>query len=122
MVFYRFNPRGVLEKKTMKHSTTFTAICLLLSIASAKAATCLNTDQIENSGSPDGKVLILKMKDGKTWHTALQPACPGITANGFIWDIHGGQVCDNAQILKIVRTGEMCRIGNFVPGEPPNHQ
>ncbi|MES2292447.1 MAG: hypothetical protein V4527_04030 [Pseudomonadota bacterium] len=102
----------------MRFSRTIAAVCLLASTASAQAAICLRSTDIENSDSPDGKVLILKMKDGKIWHTALQPACPGIRFYGFSWEINGGQICENAQILRVVRSGEVCAIGKFVPGAP----
>jgi hypothetical protein len=103
----------------MKISKTFAAIFLLSFTASAHAAICISTDQIANSDSPDGKVLILRMKDGKVWHAALQPPCPDIRTNGFIWSTDGGQVCENAKILKVVRSGGMCGLGKFVSGEPP---
>jgi len=103
----------------MRFSKTFAAICLFSFTANAHAAICISTDQIANSDSPDGKVLILKMKDGKVWHAALQPACPDIRTNGFSWTTYGGQVCENAQVLRIVRSGGMCGLGKFVSGEPP---
>jgi hypothetical protein len=103
----------------MKFSKTFVAVCLLSFSASANAAICINTDQIANSDSPDGKVLILKMRDGKVWHAALQPPCPDIRTNGFSWTTDGGQVCENQNVLKVVRSGGMCGLGKFVAGEPP---
>ena len=104
----------------MRFSRTLAAICLLASTAGAQAAAiCLATADIENSDSPDGKVLILKMKNGKVWHTALQPACPGIRFSGFSWNIQGGQVCENSQVLRVLQSGEVCAIGKFVSGDLP---
>ena len=100
----------------MKYLRHIVAVWLLVSSATAQAAVCLNTADIQNSDSPDGKVLILKMKNGKIWHTALRPACPGIRQNGFRWNIEGGQVCEDSQILRVLHTGEICAIGKFVPG------
>ena len=93
------------------------AICFLASITSAQAAICLNTTEIENSDSPDGSVLILKMKNGKVWHSALKPACPGIRFYGFSWNINGGQICEDSQILRVLQSGEVCAIGKFLPGD-----
>ena len=109
---------GNMEKLHMRLSKTIAAICLLASAVSAQAAVCLNNSEIENSDSPDGKVLILKMKNGKIWHTALKPACPGIRFNGFSWNINAGQICENSQILRVLQSGELCAIGKFVAGEP----
>ena len=94
---------------------TFAAIFFLLSSVSAQAAgpICLNTDQIESSNSPDGKVLVVTMKNGTVWHTPLSPPCPNIAFNGFSWDVHGGQVCESGQILRVLRSGEICGIGKF---------
>lgn len=102
----------------MKFSWILVAACLFLPSVGAQAAICLNTDQIQNSDTPDGKTLVLKMKDGKVWHTTLEPACPDIRINGFSWNTQGGRVCENAQILRVIRSGAICGIGKFVSGLP----
>ncbi len=106
----------------MRFLKTIAATCLLASTVSGQAAVCLNSTEIANSDSPDGKILILKMKDGKVWHTALRPACPGIRFYGFSWNINGGQICENSQILRVLQSGEICAIGKFVPGNPPGQK
>jgi len=111
-----------MEKRDMRFSRTLVTICLLASTAGAQAAICLKSADIENSDSPDGKVLILKMRNGKVWHTALQPVCPGVRFSGFSWNIQGGQVCENSQILKVLQSGEICAIGKFVPGDLPKQK
>ena len=100
----------------MSLSTAVAAI-LLLSCAGAEAATCIDVNQIQNSDSTDGKTLILKMKDGKVWRAELIPGCPDIRMNGFVWEAHGGQVCENAQVVRPVHSAEICRLGRLRPGD-----
>jgi len=107
----------------MSPTKTLTALCLICSSifsgASAQAAAiCLNVDQIQNSDSPDGKTLILKMKNGKVWQSALKGNCSGIRFYGFSWNVEGGRVCDDGQILRIPQTGEICGVGKFVAADP----
>jgi len=103
----------------MSPGKTLAALCLICSPASAQAAaTCLNVDQIQNSDSPDGKTLILKMKNGKVWESALKGNCSGIRFFGFSWSTFGGRVCDEGQLVRIPQTGQICGVGKFVPGDP----
>ncbi len=98
---------------------TLAALCLICSPASAQAAAiCLNVDQIQNSDSPDGKTLILKMKNGKVWESSLKGNCSGIRFYGFSWNAFGGRVCDDGQIVRIPQTGQICGVGKFVPADP----
>lgn len=97
---------------------TVAAIFLILSSVSAQAAgaVCLDTSQIQNSDAPNDSTLTLTMKNGQTWHTQLRPACSGIHMFGFSWAVKGGQVCENAEILRVLHTGAFCRLGKFEPG------
>ncbi len=96
---------------------TIAAILLLLSSVSAQAAAvCLNTNQIQNSDAPNDSTLTWTMKNGQSWHTQLRPACSGIRMFGFSWAIKGGQICENAEILRVLHTGAFCRVGKFEPG------
>jgi hypothetical protein len=88
-------------------------LCLLLSGAGAQAATCLRLSQIKSTDSPDGKSLILTMKNGVVWQGQFQRPCSGLRFSGFSWDVRGDQVCEDAQILRVVSTGAICALGKL---------
>ena len=99
------------------------AIAMLLSLASllpAQAAICLRTDTIDGSDSKDGKLLTLRLKDGKVWQARLQPACPGLRFGGFAWIVRGGQICEGEQILRVLGSGEVCGIGKLTESSAGN--
>lgn len=79
----------------------------------AQAATCLKPGDIASSDSADGKVLVVTMKNGVVWHWELLGACPNIRFNGFSWDVDGGQICENMQMVRVLRSGELCRLGKL---------
>ena len=86
--------------------------------SAADAATCLQANQIAGSDSPDGKVLILRMRDGKRWQGVLKGACSQIRFEGFSWDVSSGQVCENAQAIHVPRMGGACVLGKLSPLPP----
>jgi len=87
----------------------------LAPVPASAAATCLQANQIAGSDSPDGKVLILRMRDGKRWQGELKGACSQIRFNGFSWDVSDGRVCENAQAIHVPRMGGACVLGKLSP-------
>jgi hypothetical protein len=113
----------ISKDQVMSPWKTFAALGLICSwicsgTTAQAAATCINVDQIQNSDSPDGKTLILKMKNGKVWQSTLKGNCSGIRFYGFSWNAYGGRVCDDGQIVRIPQTGQICGVGKFVAGDP----
>ncbi len=86
---------------------------LFIPVSGAWAVTCLNTNDIRSSDSPDGKVLALTLKSGQVWNGELKGTCPDIRMNGFIWRVDGGQVCENAQSIRVMRSGQVCTLGKL---------
>jgi len=88
---------------------------VLASCAAVQAATCLSFRDIQSSESPDGKSLLFTMRDGKVWRGELRGACADIRMNGFSWDTDGGQLCENLQTIRVLRSGGICRLGKLTP-------
>jgi hypothetical protein len=99
-----------------KLSLAMLAGLLLTSTAAepAAAAVCLNVLNIANSHSArDGASITFTMTDGKIWRNDLKGKCPDLAFNGFVWGVHGDQVCENGQSLRVLQSGEVCELGKF---------
>jgi hypothetical protein len=87
----------------------------------AKAPVCLSTRNIANtSPSPDGTVITFRMTDGSVWRNDLRGRCPDLKWDGFSWTSSDPmeRVCANEQTLRLMRTGEVCALGNFTELQP----
>ena len=90
------------------------ALCAGISAPALAAPVCLRVEDIANTHSPDGKVLLVTMKDGKVWANKMRGGCSGLKFDGFVWVIRGPEgVCDNTQTLRVLHTGEICQLGPF---------
>jgi hypothetical protein len=87
----------------------------------AKAPICLSTRNIANtSPSPDGTAITFRMTDGSVWRNDLRGRCPDLKWDGFSWASSDPmeRVCANEQTLRLMRTGEVCALGNFTQLQP----
>ena len=85
----------------------------------APNSVCLWTYQIDHTTVPDAKTILFHMRSGKIWKNTLQTRCPGLLFNGFKYVTPIQQICSNAQTIQVLRTGEVCALGNFEPYTPP---
>ncbi len=95
-----------------------TALILAGAIAApASAATCIDSRDIVSSNSKDGKTMVFKMRDGKTYVNHLQGVCSDLKFEGYSWVLHSGdtQVCENEQSLRVIQSGQVCTLGKFDP-------
>jgi hypothetical protein len=60
-------------------------------------------------------VLVITLKNGVVWAGALRGSCPDIRFNGFSWEVAGGQVCENMQSIRVLRSGQICTLGKLSP-------
>jgi hypothetical protein len=93
-----------------------------LGVSPALAApVCLRTHDIVGSESKDGKILTFHMRDGTVWRNHLQSQCNGLIFNGYVWVVRGGTdtVCENAQTLRVLQSGQICSLGKFDPPVKP---
>ena len=94
----------------------------LVAPAWAAVPVCLRLQDITSTHSPDGKVLMVTMRDGKVWRNDLQGGCPGLVFDGFKWVIHGpAEICEYTQSLQVLRSGEVCTLGKFTE-QPKAHK
>jgi hypothetical protein len=109
---------------TMKRVSMAALAGLLLAGAASGPAmadkVCLNLRDIRSSDpSPDGGSITFKMNDGKTWRNDLQGRCPDLRFNGFAWTLHQDSVCENENSFRVLRSGEVCKLGKFTQMTAP---
>ena len=90
--------------------------------APAATAICLRSQEIQGTTAPDGKTLIVKMRDGTVWRNRLQGNCSDLRFNGFVWVLRGPEgVCEYTQSLKVLQSGQICVLGKFTREKPAAH-
>lgn len=92
------------------------ALALLVTAAPAYAANiCIDTRDIVSNKSKDGKVMVFKMKDGRTLVNHLHGSCPDLRFQGMAWQLHSGdtRVCENEQTFVVLQSPQTCTLGKF---------
>lgn len=79
---------------------------------------CLQVSRIDNTHVVDKSTIIFRMTGGKLWKNDLRTPCSGLNFYGFAYVTRDGQIC-NTQPIMILRTHEVCMLGDFVPYTPP---
>ncbi len=80
------------------------------------APVCLEMRDIVSTHSNDGKILEIKMRDGRTLYNHLRGTCSDLKFNGFVWVAHGPDtVCEDQQSLRVLQSGQVCVLGKFGP-------
>jgi hypothetical protein len=110
-----------LEEVMMK--TLYLAVLATTMIAGAAQAApiCLRTqDMTETQPQKDGASVIFKMRDGSTWRNDLHGRCPDLWFTGFAWAVRNGDgtVCENQDTLHVLRSAEVCTLGQFTQLTP----
>ena len=98
----------------------FTVLALAGMTAAAPAwadNVCINTRDIVASHSEDGRTMVFKMRDGRTFINPLHGICSQLRFNGYGGVMHEGdtRVCENEQTLKVLQSGQVCTLGKFDP-------
>lgn len=77
---------------------------------------CLQTYLIDHTDVPDNNTIIFHMRDGKTWTNKLIGTCSGLRFHGFSYIVRGNdEICSNLQSIRVLETGSVCLLGEFVP-------
>ncbi len=110
-------------KKVMSGAALLAALVTVTAVMPAEAAgkICLSTrDMKDTTPRDDGTAITFKMKDGSVWRNDLKGRCPDLKFNGFAWTIRnpGGSVCDDEEIIRVIRSGEICGLGKFTQISP----
>ncbi len=111
----------------MKMITILAAI-LAMALASTTPADaapiCLKTYLINSTKVVDSKTIDFRMTNGTVYRNALRSPCSGLNFNGFVYETHTGEICDNLQTIRVLRTHQVCMLGAFtklLPVQPKNN-
>ena len=97
------------------------AAAATMTLATPAQALCVSERDIVNTTpSNDGKLLTLKMRDGRVLVNHLQGVCSDLRFNGFVWVLHGeNDICENQQTIRVLQSGQICLLGRFEQGKTP---
>lgn len=98
------------------------AFAVLLSVSAASitpvlaaAPVCLQSNLIDRTTVVNPKTILFRMKDGKVWRSDMRTACISLKFNGFVYVVHGDEICGGAQSIRVLNTNEVCLLGRFTP-------
>src|SRR3569833_4073493 len=101
-----------------------TGLCLAAAatalITPAQALCVSDRDIVNTTPSNDGKLLTLKMRDGRVLVNHLQGICNDLRFNGFVWVLHGvNDICENQQTNREQQSGQTYQLDRIEQGKPP---
>jgi len=76
---------------------------------------CLKTDRIDKTTVVNERKILFRMKDGRVYSSELRQPCLGLRFNGFVYVTSYMEVCGGSQSIRVLNTGQVCTLGNFVP-------
>jgi len=93
--------------------------------APARAAknVCLWVNRIDHTQVLNDHQILFYEVGGKVWQSNLTVPCRTLTAqDGFSWQSGIPEICGNVEQIRVLRTGESCLLGAFVPYVPGGAQ
>jgi hypothetical protein len=109
----------------MKTSLFALAALLALPIAPAALAldeagkpVCLQINLIDHTEVLNDHQILFYMNNRKIWLNTLSNRCSTMTRqDGFVWDSSLPKYCENVELIRVLRTGQVCQLGAFTPYE-----
>jgi hypothetical protein len=81
---------------------------------------CLDVNRIDHTQVLNSSQILFYMYGKKVWLNTLSHRCTTLTREeGFAWESSVPRYCDNLEIIRVIRTGEVCQLGAFTPYEKP---
>lgn len=107
---------------------TILAAMLAITATSTTTATaapiCLQVRLINHTKVVDSKTIDFEITDNAVYRNALRTPCIGLNINGFEYVIRGEEVCENSQLIRVLRTHQVCKLGSFAilpPAQPESN-
>lgn len=105
----------------------FAAVAVLAALAAPASAfaadaagkpVCLDVNRIDHTEVLNSRQILFYMYGKKVWVNTLTNNCSTLTRqDGFAWESSITKYCDNVEIIRVLRTGEVCTLGAFTPYE-----
>jgi hypothetical protein len=81
---------------------------------------CLHANEIHHTQVLNNRQILFYMRGNKVWLNTLQGPCSTLPIEeGFSMLSDFSEFCANAQAIRVVRTGQVCALGEFTPYENP---
>ena len=83
------------------------ALVLMAAVSPAMASgVCVQNRDIVSTHSDDGKLLSIKLRDGRTLVNHLQGICTDLRHEGLVWTVSGtGQIYEFEQSFTVINSG-----------------
>jgi len=79
---------------------------------------CLDVNRIDHTEVLNSRQILFYMYGKKVWLNTLTNNCSTLTRqDGFAWESSITKYCDNLEIIRVLRTGQVCTLGAFTPYE-----
>jgi len=108
-------------------ASVFALAAILASAAPALAdqssSSCLPADDVNHTQVLNDHQILFYMRNKKIWLNTLQARCVSLPIQeGFSFSSAFSEYCPNTETIRVVRSGEVCKLGGFTPYEKPvNH-
>jgi hypothetical protein len=92
-------------------------------LAGQAGSSCLPADDVNHTQVLNDHQILFYMRNKKIWLNTLQARCISLPVQeGFAFSSAFSEYCPNIETIRIIRTGEVCQLGQFTPYEKPvNH-
>lgn len=117
-----------IPRNTMNLFAAALALAALAAPVSAFAAdaagkpVCLDVNRIDHTEVLNSHQILFYMNGKKIWLNTLANDCSTLTRqDGFAWESSIPKYCDNLEIIRVLRTGQVCQLGAFTPYEKPSN-
>ena len=97
------------------------AVAAILFQPAARAVTpqknvCLWVNRIDHTQVLNNHQILFYEINGRIWQSNLPVPCRTLTSqDGFAWESGIPEICGNVEQIRVLRTGEACLLGAFVP-------
>jgi hypothetical protein len=77
---------------------------------------CIQNHRIDHTEVLDENTILFHMIGGKIWKNSLTAPCHTLTSqDGFAYEPKVDQLCSNLEHIHVLRSGEVCLLGEFTP-------
>lgn len=91
------------------------AVAAETKMSAKEGMTCLNLSNIQQTKVISDNAILFRMRDGKYYVNELPNKCSGLKfEDGFAYSTSIAQLCDNVEIITVLRRGNSCGLGKFV--------
>ena len=98
----------------------FLAVPAFADQANETKSVCLQADEVDHTHVLNDHQILFYMRGKKVWLNTLRARCITLPVQeGFVWSSAFPEYCANAESIRVVRSGEVCLLGEFTPYEKP---